>query len=112
MSMSGNYVRLTSAQLDALRAEPDSIAEFLYPNGGAAPPSNHLDIERAWNAIHFLLNGEELPEPGAVAPPLLNVVYGGEEIGEDIGYGSARFLLPQQVRELADALQDISADEI
>jgi hypothetical protein len=33
---------------------------------------------------------------------------GGQEIGDNLGYGPARFLTPQQVREVAAALASIS----
>ena len=57
MSMIGNYIRVSPARLAELRAKPDSIMDFLYPDD-PSPLANHLDIDKAWHAIHFLLNRE------------------------------------------------------
>jgi hypothetical protein len=109
MSMIGNYVRVSPGQLAELRANPDSIADFLYPADGAPSLANHLDVDKMWHAIHFLLNGDTWE--GEV--PVVNAVLGGEPIGEvDVGYGPARFLKPGEVRALAEALSDIPADEL
>ena len=43
----------------------------------------------------------------------MNAVLGGEEIGDvDVGYGPARFLEPEEVRALANALSNISSAEL
>ena len=106
--MIGNYVRVSPARLAELRAEPASVTDFLYPDD-PSPLANHLDIDKAWHAIHFLLNGD----PWEGEPPLVNAVLGGETIGDvDVGYGPARSLEPDEVRALADALSDISSAEL
>lgn len=108
MSMIGNYVRVSPARLAELRANPDSIMDFLYPDD-LCSLANHLDIDKAWHAIHFLLNGQTWEGK----PPLINAVLGGEAIGDvDVGYGPARFLEPDDVRTLADALSYISSAEL
>lgn len=63
-----------------------------------------LCIEKTWSGIHFLLNGTA----DGGKPPLFNVVLGGEETGEDFGYGPARYLTPDQVKEVAAALEPIT----
>lgn len=110
MSMIGNYLRISTEELAELRARPDSILDFLYPEGGEPhPPGRHLDIHKSWHAIHFLLNGD--PWEGDL--PLFNAVLGGDPIGEqDVGYGPARSLSPDEVREVADALDGIPAYEL
>ncbi len=108
MSMIGNYVRVSPGRLAELRANPDSIMDFLYPDD-LSRAANHLDIDKAWHAIHFLLNGQTWEGE----PPLVNAVLGGEAIGDvDVGYGPARFLEPDDVRILADAVSDISSAEL
>ena len=110
VSMIGNYLRVTPALLADLRAKPESILGFLYPEGGEPhPQGRHLDIDKTWHAIHFLLNGEKWEGD----PPLLNAVLGGDPIGEeDVGYGPARSLSPEEVRKVADALDGIPAHEL
>ena len=64
-----------------------------------------LRVDKAWQGIHFLLTGQV--EGGD--PPLANVVLGGHEIGEDLGYGAARYLSPAEVKAVADALVPITS---
>jgi hypothetical protein len=109
MSMIGYYRRLTSEELSQLIAG-SSVSEFLYPDSDKEPDtSRELDIDKTWHAIHFLLNdsaweGED---------PLAWVVLGGELLGtEDVGYGPARYLLPEQVKSVAAALDEIPEWEL
>jgi hypothetical protein len=67
-----------------------------------------LDIDKAWHGVHFLLTGTAEEAPG----PLGQVVLGGTEIGEDIGHGPARYLLPDAVDTVATALEAASSDEL
>ena len=100
MGMIGHFVAVSPGQLQQLIADPDSIQAFLYPDNGEALP-NSLDVDKAWHGIHFLLTGD--PDEGD--PPLALAVLGGTEIGDDVGYGPARYLTPEQVREVAAALR-------
>lgn len=67
-----------------------------------------LSLEKSWHVIHYLLTGKIDQAP----PPLGSAVLGGEEIGEERDYGRVRFLTPQQVRAVAEALAPISKDDL
>ena len=104
MSMIGNYRRVNEATLTAVCGNPDSISDFLYADDEEHSNDTYLDIDKAWHAIHFLLNDSQWEG----SYPLVCVVLGGECIGDqDVGYGPARFLTPQQVKEVAVAINDI-----
>jgi hypothetical protein len=66
------------------------------------------DLDKAWHGIHFLLTksqweGEE---------PLCFIVRGGEPIGEvDVGYGPARAIRSDKVRQWSRTLEQISTEE-
>ncbi len=108
MSMIGNYRRTTQAKLDDLLAHPEQLSSFLYPEEDA-DDSSHLDIDKTWHIIHFLLNGDTWEG----AWPLVGVVLGGTEISdEDVGYGPARYLTPPEVKEVSSALTSIPADTL
>ena len=93
MSMIGNYRRLPEEQLAALQADATRVPAFLYND--VTDPSHHLDIDKAWHAIHFLLNGQTWEGTGA----LYDAVLGGHVLGEvDVGYGPARCLSASEVR--------------
>ena len=59
MSMIGNLVAVSPEQLQSFMADPGLIVPFLSPDEGGAEPANHLDLDKAWHAIHFTLNGKE-----------------------------------------------------
>jgi hypothetical protein len=67
----------------------------------------NLAIEKSWQAIHFVLNGDPWKGSGL----LNNAVLGGQEVGEDMGYGKARYLDPFKVVQTSTALDKISDEE-
>ena len=107
MSMIGNVCAVSPSQLQSLIDSPDSIKAFLYPDDGDSEPDNHVDLDKAWHAIHFTLTGSAWEGE----EPLKNALFGGVEIGDDIGYGAARYLIPEQVKSVATALDSITEDD-
>jgi hypothetical protein len=106
MSMIGNYRRIPAAALDALLAAPGTLASVLYPRGRQGA-DRHLDLDKTWHLIHFLLNGDAWQG----AWPLFGAVLGGTEVSdEDVGYGPARYLRPAEVAEVAAALDPITPE--
>ena len=111
MSMIGNYLRIPGEELERLREDPSDIVDVLYPDDGNGdhPDGRHLDIDKSWHAIQFLLTAE----PWQGKPPLQDAVMGGTELGdEDVGYGPARGLSPGQVRSVATAISAISGEQL
>ena len=112
--MIANYRRVTSEELEALLRDPSSLQSFLYPEEdeeyeNVRDDERHLDIDKAWHGIHYLITGD----PWEGEPPLANAVLGGTELSdEDVGYGPARYLTQEEVRDVAAALEDISPDEL
>ena len=106
MSMIGNLIALRPETLKSLVDDPESIESFLYPDDGDSEPENHIDLDKSWHAIHFTLNGKAWDGEG----PLSHVILGGIEIGEDIGYGPARYLTPDQVQVAASALSVVTPE--
>ncbi|WP_246438354.1 YfbM family protein [Prosthecobacter vanneervenii] len=108
--MCGSYLRVTNDQLEQVLNEPDLILDMLFPEDDTEfEAGRYLDIDKSWQIIHFLLTGDALDGD----EPLCNAVMGGTEIGDvEVVYGPARFLLPEQVVEVATALTSISEDEL
>lgn len=67
-----------------------------------------LDLDKAWHGLHYLLTGSPYDNHG----PLGQAIMGGREVGEDLGYGPARILSPEQVREIAGALGSLGAESL
>jgi hypothetical protein len=97
-SMIGSYRQISPQQLEELKRNPDGMEALL--SAEATPDDMAMDVDKAWNGLHYVLTGTA--EGGQ--PPLSQAVLGGTEIGGDVGYGPARFLTPEQVRQVAQAL--------
>jgi hypothetical protein len=80
-------------------------------SGAGAPAANapaiHGDLEKTWHGLHFVFTGVA----DEAAAPFGYLLSGGEEVGDDLGYGPARYLTPAEVREFRDALNTISDQE-
>jgi hypothetical protein len=86
--------------------DPDAVP----PEGAKlAEPESHLDLDTAWQPLHFLLTGTawEGEEPACY------LVRGGEELVEDdLGYSSIRALTPDQMSRFDDFLRKLSHDSL
>src|SRR5512135_1798793 len=109
MSMIGNFLRISTHKVAALRADPSGIQRVLYPQSdGDTMMSDdvHLDVDKAWNGIHFLLTGD-----AQHGTPPLGFIVGGKPLGDiDVGYGPARGFDAAEVRAIADALRPLTRD--
>jgi hypothetical protein len=111
VSMIGNIRLATDAEIEALYAAPERIEDFLYGEDDSFEPPDdmHLELDKAWHGIHFLLTGEAW----SGAPPLDFIVSGGREVGdEDVGYGPARAFSSDEVAQVAAALDPITPDTL
>jgi hypothetical protein len=98
-----------------LRLTPITIEEVdpdVVPPEGAqhAELESHLDLDKAWQPLHFLLTGTawEGEEPACY------LVHGGEELVDDdaLGYSSIRALTPDQIGRFHDFLSNLSHDSL
>jgi hypothetical protein len=109
MSMMGNFRALPDEELQALFANPSRVEQLLYESLlGGESNGNELDVDKAWQGLHFLLTGSAWEG----SYPLNFIVAGGEEVGDDLGYGPARGLTSGDVRTIDAALQPLAPDEL
>lgn len=110
MSMIGNFLLVTDEDISALMAAPDTVHGFLEQRVyEVEKPPDHVDVDKAWHAIHFLLTGTAWEG----TPPLDFIAVGGEAIGdEDVGYGPARALRSRDVVALDQAMERIPTTEL
>lgn len=108
MGMAQCFVAVSPGTLKHLRDQPESLSEYLYPDDGDSEPDHYVDVDKAWHGIHYLLTGTafEGSGPGALA------VFGGTEFGPEIGIGPARFLEPQQVRDVSAYLANLPIEQL
>ena len=107
MGMRASFIAVDSEQIDRFMADPDALGDFVYGEN-QAPPQHAMDVDKAWHAIHFVLNGSAEPGADDAAP----VIFGGEPVGEEMDYGPVRVLRPAEVRALSATLAGIGAEDI
>lgn len=127
MGMVCNLRRASVDDVAHLLEAPERITGFLYGEDEAPPPSSNgggflsrlfgakprvpappvtwrprtdddeVDLDKSWHGLHFLFTGTawEGEEPACF------LVLGGEGIGNDVGYGPARVLMPDDVGRFA-----------
>ncbi len=86
----------------AILEDDERVEDLLESDDG----DTSYDLDKAWHGIHWLLTGSAEATGGLLSDALL----GGEEVGDDRGYGAPRLLTPAQVVAVADALADLDAD--
>lgn len=97
----------TPAQLKEIEKDPSCIEGVLFPNS----PEDHgseLDIDKTWDALHFLLSRSQ----ENTNQILEKVILGGKEIGEKLGYDPARYVAPNEVKEISRILSGISPETL
>ncbi len=88
-----------------LTGDPSRIHELLRSPG---EQGDGVSLEKSWHGLHFALTGSAWGGD----PPLNFLAGGGDPVGdEDLGYGPARLLLPDQVELLSSALGGITDEE-
>lgn len=99
------FLSLSQSKFDELLNAPEMIFSWIEGEPG---PDQHMDIDKAWQGIHFLLTGN----PWSEEPPLGLVICGGIEFGEDVGYGPARYVLPEEVKAISESLAPLNEETL
>lgn len=112
MSMIGEYVRVTAAELDRAIQDPDwalSLVEEIQDAEEEPEPApteaRHFSTYKTWDMLRFLLAHADFP---------VNVIHGEEPFAEDEdwGYGPPRYLRPERVRLAAQVLRTTTYDQL
>ena len=125
MGIEASYRRINAAEWDKLQQllkayetldgfERYEAYSSIADSDELGSSDRYLTIDKDWHALHALLTGE-ISNPSdikPVPPPLGNVVMGGTETPFDAAYGKVRFLKPEEVREVVDALSKISVEDL
>ncbi len=103
--------RLSAEELAGVLADPTAVDTLLYgdrDDDEAEMPEPELDLDKSWHGIHYLLTGTawQIGEGAGAA------ILGGDEIGQDGGYGPARLLDPDTGRAIATALDALDVETL
>ncbi len=110
MSMVGNFLLVSDREILDLLEAPETVHAFLASRVyEVASAPDHVDVDKAWHALHFFLTGTAWE--GAL--PLGFIAIAGQEIGdEDVGYGPARALDSEAVVALSHALTQLTPEAL
>jgi hypothetical protein len=102
MSMIGMLYAVTPDALAAAieAGEPDESGDIV------------LDVHKSWDALNVLLATSPARLADRWEPDVLDPLLGGTEFGDDLGYGPARFLTPEQVAQVAANIAAIDDAEL
>ncbi|MEM9274006.1 MAG: YfbM family protein [Cyanobacteria bacterium P01_F01_bin.143] len=117
MGIEVKYVRLKLENIHQLQSHPFGLDikdfdEFIAFSDELVCSNYYLDIGKSWQAIHFLLTGEIAMDKTSDLSPLCNVVLGGTETEYQTDFGRVRYLTPNEVKEIVEALELISVDDL
>lgn len=106
MSMIGNFLAVTEADLKSYLDNCDLLAARI--NDYDSENQNSIDVDKAWQAIHYILTND----PWEGESPESLVILGGQDIGEDFGYGPGKYLTSSEVKMVAEFLKKVDFTKI
>lgn len=102
MGLGNAFPRLARNDADDQRGSSDA------GSSAARPDAVRGGLEKAWHGLHFVFTGRADEAPA----PFGYLLSGGEEMGEDLGYGPARYLTHAEVGRFRDVLLAINEQEL
>lgn len=109
MSMIGNLLRVTPSELEDYLKNSSLLENRIYND--ETEDENLVDIDKTWDGIIFLLTGQSL---AFAEHHLVRVLFSGQLIDEeqDLGYGPAHYLTPDEVAELNNEISQITIADL
>lgn len=104
MSMMGTYCMIDREKVDGILDGELEASEVIFfgDDEDYDGEGNMLSIEKAWNAIDYVLT-KGVDDSQALA----RVVFGREVSDEEIGYAPATYITEDEVKEIAEAISGI-----
>jgi len=109
MGMIGNLLRVTKPELEGYLKDSSLLEDKIYDD--ETENNNLVDIDKSWDGIIFLLTGQSLTTS---EHHLVRILFSGQLIDEeqDLGYGPAHYLTPEQVAELNHEISTITIADL
>lgn len=111
MSMIGNLLRVTKTELEDYLKDSTLLENKIYNDESDVEDSNLVDIDKSWDGIIFLLTGQNFDNSNH---ELTKILFSGQIIDEeqDLGYGPAQYLTPEQVKDLNEKISNITKEDL
>jgi hypothetical protein len=109
MSMIGNLLRVTKSELEDYLKDSSLLENKIYDD--ETENENLVDIDKSWDGVIFLLTGQSF---ATAENNLVRILFSGQLIDEeqDLGYGPAHYLTPEQVAELNNEISTITIADL
>ena len=113
MGMIGNYLRVTKDELENYLADSSLLEDRVYDDENHND-KNLIDVDKSWEGLFFLVTGKSLATAEEALAPLLWILTPQQEIDpdQDMGYGPATYTTIEQTKEVNNALNKITVDEL
>lgn len=110
MGMIANLLRVSPTELETYLNDSNLLEERVY-SPDAERDFNLNDLDKAWDAIIFLLTGQNIQNADG---PLVQVLFSGQIVDEeqDLGYGPGHYLTPKQVKELNSKISAFTTEQL
>lgn len=114
MSMIANLLRITDEELKMYLNDSSLLEKKLDRVYEQEEDETLIDLDKAWEGILFLLTGQNLADVVESNHPLAKAIIGEDTIDEDqdLGYGPALYLTPEQVNDVNKQLSSVSNEEM
>jgi hypothetical protein len=108
MSMIFNILRVSEAELEAYLKDSSLLEQRL--DAMEEGNENLVDIDQSWEGVLFLLTGQNLEQ---LDHPLGKALFSNQQIDQqqDLGYGPAQYLTPDQVKDLNEKFSAITVED-
>jgi len=106
--MSASFVSISEGELQSLLQDTSKVTELFLRRLRERNETSGLDIDKSWAAIHFMLTGS----PWGGNPPESLPILGGTPIGDDTGYGPARYLSSELVKQANGVLAALPVEKL
>ncbi|WP_172194971.1 YfbM family protein [Saccharibacillus qingshengii] len=104
MGMIGYLKRVTEQALSSLIHGGQDLYAYIHGEQG-----EELDLDKAWQGLHYLLCGDPYGGEG----PLFDAIMGGKPLNpEEESEIIVRYLTPDEVRNVASALESVGPAEL
>jgi hypothetical protein len=116
MGMIGNLIRVSNDELLTFKNDSSQLEDLIYAEESFSEPW-YLDLDKTWEALHFLLSGKSIAETSMNETPnsvLETVIFSPQLIDkdQDLGFGPASFNNPVQVKEIFKKLNELDLVEL
>jgi hypothetical protein len=112
MSMIGQFIRIPATELETYLEDSSLFEDRL--DAATGDEEEFLDVDKSWDALSFLLTGYSQQDLDSATAPLSWTIFGNGVVDPDLdlGYGPIRYLTPEEVQAVHQAIAPLSVADL